>query len=119
MNNLIFENKAHHDKFNELINQLPEKFKNCEGYYVAYLLALVGEHENDLFDFKEGLIKPEGLSKAWQCSSSIRATRLMFALWNGCQYNPEDAILYYIFGDAQWDKYFIEAIRIRFDISLS
>lgn len=115
MKGIKFESERHEKKFYELIKRLPKRHLTREGYCLAYLLALIGRCENDLFDFKEGLIKPDGLREGWQTSSTVKTTKLMFALWNGCFYNEEDANIYNIFGYSEWDKYYIEAIRIRFE----
>ena len=85
-----FYDEKHEEKFVEFC----QKMKYLDEYHkaAAYLLALdvvCREHINDLFDFSEDAIKPEGLSKGWQTGTSTKTTRLMFNLWNGYQYEGE------------------------------
>ena len=85
-----FYDEEHEEKFVEFC----QKMKYLDEYHkaAAYLLALdvvCREHINDLFDFSEDAIKPEGLSKGWQTGTSTKTTRLMFNLWNGYQYEGE------------------------------
>lgn len=52
---------------------------------VAYLFTLdkgCSRHIDDVFDFRDDAIKPEGLNCGRQTSTSIRTTRLAFNLWN-------------------------------------
>ena len=114
MTKIKFKNQTHEKKFYHYCNILPQHKQNPEGYAVAYLLALIGEHENDIFDFKHAVIKPDGIHEAWQTGTTKRATSLLFTLWNGYFADPEKGNLYDIFGYSEWDRYFLEAIRIRY-----
>lgn len=58
----------------------------------AYLMTLdrvTRTHIDDIFDFNGDAIKPEGLNKDWQTSTSLKTTRLLFNLWNGYNANGE------------------------------
>ena len=114
MNNIIFENKTHKEKFTEFCNRLPEQRKNPTSYAAMYLLALIGQGENDLFDFEKGLIEPEGINAGWQTSSTRKATALMFGIWNSRCMDAEASKVCNIFGSSYWDRYFLEAIKIRY-----
>ena len=46
-------------------------------------------HVQELFDFSNGGIKPEGLSASWQTRGSLRICRLAFNLWNGWSHRSE------------------------------
>ena len=84
------------DKHEQLFNDLCTKMKYLDNYHTAaaYILSLdkvCREHIEDIFDLKEDVIKPEGLCKAWQTSTSRKSCRLLFNLWNG--YNSEGEAL--------------------------
>lgn len=84
MADILFADKKHEDLFFSLFKKM--KSKDCYHGSAAYLLGLdtvLREHVNDVFDFSEDIIKPDGLSKAWQTGTSKKTTRLMFNLWNG------------------------------------
>ena len=118
MNAIIFANAEHKKKYISLLQRVGENYKsdNVEIKAAMYLLALIGKNENTLFDFKEMCIKPDGINAAWQTGTTLRASRLMFVLWNGFPSENEQAnnSIYNIFGYTEWDKYFIEAIKIRY-----
>lgn len=113
---MIFESERHENKYKELLARVGDaRAKSLEVKATLYLVSLVG-NEDQLFNFKDCSIEPEGLNAPWQTGSSSRATRLAFILWNG---NPgaEDPSynnIYHIFGYSSWDRYFIEALRIRY-----
>lgn len=118
---MIFQNEVHEQRYFETL----KKMSRIDPYHqaVAYLIALADLPANDVFDFKEDGIKIEGLQASWQTSSSLKATRLMFNLWNGCTRDtavPEaDVSAHYavdeIFSNAEYAPFFYEAIKIRFE----
>ena len=113
---MIFESERHRQKYHELLNRIgTERATRTEAMATLYLIALVG-HEERLFDFEDYSIKPEGLSEPWQTGSSTRATRLAFILWNGNPAEEEERRnnIYNIFGYSEYDRYFIEALKIRY-----
>lgn len=113
---MIFESERHKEKYKELLARVgAARANSLEVKATLYLIALVG-NENQLFDFDDCSIKPKGLNAPWQTGSSSRAIRLAFILWNG---NPgaddqRDNNVYNIFGYSKYDRYFIEAMRIRY-----
>lgn len=110
MNTIIFENKDHENRYNEYIEKMLRKDGFNKAY--AYLLALIGHNPNDIFDFENHKIIPDGMGACWQTSNTARATALLFSLW--CNYNDENncGTVYNIFGSNYWDKYYIEALKL-------
>ena len=117
-----FQNDNHRQHFLRLLSMM----KRNDAYHqsVAYLMALVPMDANDVFDFQNDCIKHEGLYARWQTSSSRKATRLLFNLWNGCYEDhaaetPEKTSYYYavdeIFSNYEYAPWFMEAVRIRFE----
>lgn len=119
---MIFRSEEHKQKFLNLLSQM--RYNDAYHRSSAYLMALADLVPQDVFDFEEDVIKHSGIFAAWQTSSSRRATRLMFNLWNGFAYeeaNPEAFVVSQeyavdnIFCDGEYAPYFYEAIRIRFE----
>ena len=107
---IIFENKDHENRYKEFHDKM-----TCQDALhrsVAYLLALIGDNADDLFDFENNRIKPDGMNAAWQTSNTVRATALIFALWNGYNDENDRGNIYNIFSYNYWDKYYIEALKI-------
>ena len=52
-------------------------------FYVLGLTTETREYVDDLFDFKRGLIRTEGLKKSWQTGTTRKVTYLAFNLFNG------------------------------------
>ena len=110
MNTIIFENKDHEIRYNEYIEKMPRKDGFNKAY--AYLLALIGHNPNDIYDFENHRIIPEGLGACWQTGNTTRATALLFSLWNDYNNEYNCGTVYNIFGCSHWDKYYIEALRL-------
>ena len=122
-----FKNKEH-EKFYE---QCLGRTGSLDPYHKAffYTMGISGEtrkHIEDVFNFREDAIRPEGLNKGWQTSGSERIVRLAFNLYtDGTPTTDEyddteeqitETRLYsvsdiFCTGDA---KYFWEAIKIRY-----
>ena len=120
-----FSDAEHKKLFQEILSRM----KHNDPYHrsVAYLMALVPMVVEDVFDLRLSHIKPDGLYAGWQTSSSRKATRLMFNLWNGCcvdqaAEHPEKTSCYYavdeILDNYEYFPWFMEAIRIRFEWDL-
>ena len=116
-----FKNRLHEETFYEIMSRM----RSNDVYHLsaAYLMALADLYPNDVFDFDNDCIIHGGLYKGWQTSSSRRATRLMFNLWNGCHKDlaadcPEKTSCYYvvdeILNNYEYFPWFMEAIKIRF-----
>ena len=116
MDNIRFANKEHEAFYFEMLAAT----RNNDVYHQAffYTMGISAEtrsHIRSLFDFKEDIIKPEGLSAAWQTSSTQRLCRLAFNLWNGWteEGNENRSAPYWLF-DCGFAPYFFEAIRLRY-----
>lgn len=113
------EHERHFYHFCEMFGENIDEYR----YAVAYLLALdpcCRAHYKDIFDFSEGVIKPEGLHNAWQTGTSTKTTRLMFNLWNGyCGEDTEEQSSLYapehIFA-CRYAPYYWQAIKLRYPL---
>ena len=79
-----FKNKDH-EKFYE---QCLGRTGSLDPYHKAFFYTMgisseTRKHIEDVFNFREDAIRPEGLNKGWQTSGSSCLTRLAFNLWNG------------------------------------
>ncbi len=111
-----FKDREHEDNYYTVL----EKMKSTDCYHkaVAYLLTLDSvckKHINDVFDFKEDIIKPDGLHTAWQTGTSVKTTRLAFNLWNTFiesgeekRFTPDEIFT------SSYTKYYFEAIKLRY-----
>lgn len=139
MADILFADKTHEELFFSLFKRM--KRKDCYHGSAAYLLGLdtvLREHINDVFDFSEDIIKPNGLNKAWQTGTSKKTTRLLFNLWNSTykdiepEADPEDEdedetediqervarssqyyAVDYIFS-CSYAAYYVQAIQLRY-----
>lgn len=125
-----FENEKHKQNYQSIFIKM--KCKNCVYQTTAYLMSLADLVPEDVFDFELNSIKPEGLYASWQTAPKQRATRLIFNLWNDyCNDIDESGnwvisstyTVYELFSgitptDRRLQKYFFEAIRIRFNSEL-
>ena len=103
----------------------PAMAKKDDCYHRAffYTMGLVDEtrrHIEDLFDFKDDSIIPEGLQKAWQTGGSIRVCRMAFNLWGGYieegaegETTPESLFA------CPFAPYFVEGLKLRFPESFA
>ena len=115
MQNISFRNEDHETNYGDLLKQIDEPYRKYSDIKsMMYLLAL---NETDdpgfterIFNFKDRLIKPDILDDAWLSESSKRTILLAFNLWN----DYPGGSVYKIFGCSGLDKYYLEAIRIRF-----
>lgn len=119
-NKIKFKDKNHEEMYKILLERC--KRVDEETTPVMYLLSLVCANRGtftcaeQMFDFKEMCIRPDNFEQPWQTSSSAKAIRLAFVLWNGfpTEEEQERNSVYNIFGYSSWDKYFIEAIKLRY-----
>ena len=84
-------------------------------FYTMGISPETRKNIHTLFDFKDGCIKPEGLSEPWQTGSTRRLSRLAFNLWNGWteEGNENRSTPYWLF-DCSYSPYFIQAIRLLY-----
>jgi len=121
--NVTFYDENHEQQYHAIL----ERMQNSDCYHqtAAYLMALAQLVPDDVFNFENDCIKTEGLNCSWQTTSSLRATRLMFNLWNGYVYEDKHAkanaivsplyAVHNIFCDSEYAPYFFNAICIRFE----
>lgn len=112
----IFKDDDHREFFESCM----EKSKVADCYHEAffYIMGTTSEtraHISSLFDFGKDGIKPDGLHEAWQTSTTRKACRLAFNLWNGyiededgSRYTPED-----IFA-TDLAPYLMQGVRLRY-----
>lgn len=130
---MIFYDNKHETVYNDICSRM--KYLDCYHRSLAYLLALDTElrkHIEAVYDFKEDVIKREGLHKGWQTGTSKKTTRLAFNLWNGCcddgnTYTDKDGYETYlpsgyyapdeIFSCIAYAPYYWHAIQIRFEMN--
>lgn len=84
MADIRFSSKAHRDFFLEMVG----KCKTNDSYHRAffYVMGISAETRaniNQMFDFKNDWIMPEGMHGGWQTSGTVRVCQLAFNLWNG------------------------------------
>ena len=119
-----FFDEKHKQAYETFIDLDKTRETDFERKSLLYLLALdenTRRNINDIYNFEEHWIKPEGMNKGWQCSGSVAITRLAFNLYNGSapveegynnsKFNPLD-----IFApvDREMFEYLFEAILLRF-----
>jgi hypothetical protein len=128
---MIFYDERHEQFYEKFCKRM--KYLDCYHRSMAYLLALdtvLRDNADSVFDFKEDVIKIDGLSQGFQTGTSKKTTRLAFNLWNGCtdegeEYTDKDGYKvplpssYYspeqIFCCADYAPYYFQAIQIRFE----
>ena len=89
---MIFKDNKHESYFYHFIDKMKLRHSDPERVALAYLLALNEDcrsHINDLYDFEERVILPEGLEQEWQTHTSLKTTRLAFNLYNGYCYDGQ------------------------------
>lgn len=119
----MFYNDDHEKAFWNFLARAGKRFDSYH-FSIAYLLTLdtvCRQHLDDLFNFEDDGIKPEGINEAWQTGTSLKTTRLAFNLWNGCNaddgesgngasplYTPAELFC------TSYAPYYYEAIKLRY-----
>lgn len=122
-----FRDELHQKSYAEFIHKANITDEDVERKSLFYLLSMFEETKKyikTLYDFKKNSIVPEGINAAWQTSGTRACTKLAFNLYNSFTGFEDDEEIHYsvinIFAYAGSDtnrKIFIEAIRIRFEMS--
>lgn len=84
MADIRFRNTAHRDFFLE--NMMKCRVNDCYHRAFFYVMGIAGETRrniNQMFDFKNDCIEPEGMHAGWQTSGTVKVCHLAFNLWNG------------------------------------
>ena len=117
MKKIIFENADHEIRYNEILSKM--SYHSNMHKAIAYLLALMDGNAEDIYDFSKNQIINDGLQACWQTGGSVRATKLIYSMWNGPELYPEKCTIDQIFGYSRWDKFFIEALKIYADDTIN
>lgn len=115
MSEIRFNGTAHRDFFLENMNKC--RVNDCYHRAFFYVMGIASETRaniNQMFDFKNDCINPDGMHGGWQTSGTVRVCRLAFNLWNGYtdmdspqSFTPEDLFC------CEFAPYFYEAIKLR------
>lgn len=110
-----FSSNAHRDFYEDMLGKCQKQDSYHRAFF--YLMGLTGDtrtHINDVFDFQEDGIIPEGLTAGWQTGGSIRVCRMAFNLWNGYSEAPGDEFTPAALFCCEFARYFVEAIKLRY-----
>lgn len=121
---MLFVDKEHMRFFNKKVAECKLLGKiDSQTSALLYLLALTSEtrtHFEEIFNMKEGMIKPESVKAGWQTGTTIKVSRLAFNLFNGYIYDncgSDKVSRYYAVDDifnCNLAMYFFEAIKLRY-----
>lgn len=116
MNPVQFMDKEHENFYSQMLGRTARH----DAYHRAFFYTVgmgrdTRRNIQDLFDFTEDCIKPEGLEKSWQTGGTNRLCRLAFNLWNGWVEEGKERLsspneLF----DCGYAPYLFEAIRLRY-----
>ena len=115
MSEIRFNGTAHRDFFLENMNKCSVNDSYHRAFF--YVMGIASETRaniNQMFDFKNDCINPDGMHGGWQTSGTVRVCRLAFNLWNSYtdmdspqSFTPEDLFC------CEFAPYFYEAIKLR------
>ena len=98
MSEIRFNGTAHRDFFLENMNKCSVNDSYHRAFF--YVMGIASETRaniNQMFDFKNDCINPDGMHGGWQTSGTVRVCRLAFNLWNSYtdmdspqSFTPED-----------------------------
>ena len=110
--NIRFASGEHRDFFLSMM----AKSRHNDSYHRSffYVMGIAPETRaniQQMFNFKEDCIEPDGMHGGWQTSGTVRVCRLAFNLWNGYTepeqsnaFSPEDLFC------CEFAPYFMEGI---------
>ena len=107
---------AHRDFFLE--NMMKCRVNDCYHRAFFYVMGIASETRaniNQMFNFKEDCIEPEGMHGGWQTSGTVKVCHLAFNLWNG--YAEEGRERYFTPDElfcCEFAPYFMEGIKVRY-----
>lgn len=116
-----FYEKEHRSFFMKMLM----KIQKIDAYHVALMYTLgiskdTRGHIENLYDFKEMRIKPEGLFEGWQTYKSQRVTAFAFNLYNNGNLSPDEHLMKcikYAVEDISYclySFYFWQAVKLRY-----
>lgn len=116
---MIFKSSNHEQLF-KVMQSKSDYTNDPEKLSCFYLLALVCDfHKSDYalyYDFERDEIKPNSINNPEITGASSRALRLAYILYNGFPSGEPYNGINNIFGYSALDVYFLEALRIRYNI---
>lgn len=116
MADMKFNSAAHRDFFLEMMG----KCRTNDSYHRAffYVMGIASETRaniNQMFNFKDDCIEPDGMHGGWQTSGTVRVCHLAFNLWNGYSENDnKDSYTPYDLFCCEYAPYFMEGIKVRY-----
>ena len=115
MADIKFRDTAHRDFFLE--NMMKCRVNDCYHRAFFYVMGIASETRaniNQMFNFKEDCIEPEGMHGGWQTSGTVKVCHLAFNLWNGYAeegreryFTPEELFC------CEFAPYFMEGIKLN------
>ena len=103
MADIKFRDTAHRDFFLE--NMMKCRVNDCYHRAFFYVMGIVSETRaniNQMFNFKEDCIEPEGMHGGWQTSGTVKVCHLAFNLWNGYAEEGADVHILTSLCDIAW-----------------
>lgn len=116
MAKIKFKSKQHEQFYHAML----EKSGNTDSYHRAffYVIGIAEESRaniNQMFDFKQDRINPEGMYGGWQTSGTVHVCHLAFNLWNGyTEKNHKDDFTPYDLFCCEFAPCFMEGIKLKY-----
>ena len=114
--NIRFASEEHRDFFLSMMSKSRRNDSYHRSFfYVTGIAPETRANIQQMFNFKEECIEPDGMHGGWQTSGTVRVCRLAFNLWNvyteleqSNAFSPEDLFC------CEFAPYFMEGIKIRY-----
>ena len=93
MADIKFRDTAHRDFFLE--NMMKRRVNDCYHRAFFYVMGIASETRaniNQMFNFKEDCIEPEGMHGGWQTSGTVRSAILLLTFGTGMQRKGRNGI---------------------------
>ncbi|EDR97178.1 hypothetical protein DWX43_06890 [Clostridium sp. AF19-22AC] len=130
---IVFADEAHERFFYEKVRELPNSRRDSEEIAMIYTLGICDKTRaafSNIVDQRTFQVNPLVLFAGWQTSASVKVTRLAINLYTGFsqEVKRDDSIEGYHIGedssdyaveeifDCPYAKYFLEAVKLRYDI---
>ena len=130
---IVFADEAHERFFYEKVRELPNSRRDSEEIAMIYTLGICDKTRaafSNIVDQRTFQVNPLVLVAGWQTSASVKVTRLAINLYTGFsqEVKRDDSIEGYHIGedssdyaveeifDCPYAKYFLEAVKLRYDI---
>ena len=113
--NIRFASEEHRDFFLSMMSKSRRNDSyHCSFFYVMGIAPETRANIQQMFNFKEDCIEPEGMHGGWQTSGTVKVCHLAFNLWNGYAeegreryFTPEELFC------CEFAPYFMEGIKDR------